>query len=209
MNSDYFKMLKDVRQAYIQNWNGKKRQDPYKFGDWFRYLTPIERNVWNDIRYLGLPFYPQFPVGKYYIDFADPFEKIALEIDGKIHQDPEVALRDADKTKFLNGKGWRVIRIPGWKTFRGRGRYDYICDDCDHYGEITDQYYTNTAQAVLERIKRHFYTAPVDSDSFNELISSEEVLEIVKKYKKDMVEQRELNKEIFAYDSNYPRLRHN
>jgi very-short-patch-repair endonuclease len=155
MTSDYFKMLKDVRQAYIQNWNGRRRQDPYKFGDWFRYLTPIEHNVWNDIRYLGLPFYPQFPVGKYYIDFADPFEKIALEIDGKIHQDPEVALRDADKTKFLNSKGWRVVRIPGWKTFRGRK--DYLNDDCDHYGEVVDQYYTNTAQAILEEIKNRFY----------------------------------------------------
>ena len=39
---------------------------------------------------LGLPFYPQYPIGKYFVDFADPVKKIVIECDGKkYHQDKE------------------------------------------------------------------------------------------------------------------------
>lgn len=198
MTSDYFEMLKGVREAYIQNWNGRRRQDPYKFGDWFRYLTPIERNVWNDIRYLGLPFYPQFPVGKYYIDFADPFEKIALEIDGKIHQEQEVALRDAEKTKFLNSKGWKVIRIPGWKTYRHKDRYAY--EEQNEYGDwLSPEYETETAEAILEEIQRRMYRRETPTDS--ELVCSLDILEEIKKQEAQMDNQRQVNKILFSYDS--------
>jgi len=39
-------------------------------------MSPIEFNVWSDIRSNGLMFYPQFPVLNYFIDFADPIRKI-------------------------------------------------------------------------------------------------------------------------------------
>jgi very-short-patch-repair endonuclease len=154
-NQEYFDALKQVKEAYKRHWNGRERQDPYKFGPWFENLTTIERNVWNDIRYLGLPFYPQFPVNRYYIDFANPFKKIAIEVDGKIHQEAEVAAKDERRDEYLKSKGWAIYRIPGWKTYKGR--HNYLVDQVDNYGEVVPQYYTNTAQAILEEIKERYF----------------------------------------------------
>lgn len=164
MTSNYFDMLKRVRQSYKEKWNGNERQDPYKFSDWFEWLTPIERNVWSDIRNLGLPFYPQFPAGPYYLDFADPFKKIALEIDGKIHLDAEVKQRDIKKDSYLEKNGWTVIRIQGWKTYKSREDYEYsdreienmyYCDQPIEY--VRPEYWTDCSEGILQNIKDRYY----------------------------------------------------
>lgn len=78
-------------------------------------MTPIERFVWGDLRSYGLPFYPQFPVGKYFVDFGDPKKRIAIECDGEgYHDRSKDVLRDA----VLLGCGWLVIRIEGWRCAR-------------------------------------------------------------------------------------------
>lgn len=84
--------------------------DPYAW-DVFIKLTPIEQSLWSDIRNANVVMYPQYPVGKYFVDFANPVAKVAIECDGKAyHLDKEKdAARDAD----LNSKGWTVYRITG------------------------------------------------------------------------------------------------
>lgn len=89
--------------------------DPY-FIDWLSVFTPIERDMWMSIRILGLPFYPQFPVGRYFVDFADPVHRIAIECDGKQwHDAAKDAIRDAD----MRAMGWRVWRFTGSECVRG------------------------------------------------------------------------------------------
>ncbi|HEX4334111.1 MAG TPA: DUF559 domain-containing protein [Usitatibacter sp.] len=56
--------------------------DPY-FADWPTILTPIELQMWSLIRSQPVPFYPQYPVGGYFIDFANPREKIGIECDSR------------------------------------------------------------------------------------------------------------------------------
>lgn len=80
---------------------------PY-FLDWD--FTPIERNAWTDIRALGLPLYPQVPVGRYFLDFADPVLKIGVELDGRAFHSVE---QDEPRDIALWEKGWRIFRIPG------------------------------------------------------------------------------------------------
>jgi very-short-patch-repair endonuclease len=86
--------------------------NPYPF-DWVSIFTPIECAMWGSIRgYGGLPFYPQFPIGPYFADFADPIKKIVIECDGsKWHTDKA---RDAKRNKFMVGLGWKIFRLPGW-----------------------------------------------------------------------------------------------
>lgn len=157
-------MLKRVRQSYKELWNGRERQDPYKFSDWFEWLTPIERNVWSDIRYLGLPFYPQFPVGKYFLDFADPFKKIALEIDGKVHLDAEVKEKDKHKDTYLEKNGWTVIRIQGWKTYKSREDYEYSEQEIEnmYYWDLPIEYvrpefWTECSEGILQDMRDRYY----------------------------------------------------
>ena len=84
--------------------------DPYIVADWDALLTPIEAAIWSDIRACGLPFWPQFPVGRYMADFADPIRKIALECDGAAYHDP---IKDRARDAALEKMGWTTYRIPG------------------------------------------------------------------------------------------------
>ena len=85
----------------------KSQTDPYLM-DW--QFTPIERMAWADIRGRGLPFYPQMPVGRRFVDFGDPHLRIAVELDGKhFHEAATDLARDAELWKL----GWRTFRIPG------------------------------------------------------------------------------------------------
>jgi very-short-patch-repair endonuclease len=50
-------------------------------------------------------------IGRWFIDFAFENKKIALEIDGRQHDDTDRANSDKIKDEFLASNGWKVIRI--------------------------------------------------------------------------------------------------
>jgi very-short-patch-repair endonuclease len=54
-------------------------------------------------------------VGRWFIDFAFLEQMIAVEIDGRQHEDVDRKQRDEEKDLFLNKCGWKVIRIK-WKN---------------------------------------------------------------------------------------------
>lgn len=53
--------------------------------------------------------------GKYFIDFAFINKKIALEIDGRQHNDLSIIKKDNQKDIFLKNNGWIVFRLK-WKN---------------------------------------------------------------------------------------------
>ena len=57
----------------------------------------------------GVHFRRQHVIGKYIADFCVPRKKIIIELDGGQHLDQEEY--DAERTKFLESKGYRVIRF--------------------------------------------------------------------------------------------------
>jgi very-short-patch-repair endonuclease len=74
-------------------------------------LTPIEQWLWHDIRALDLVMYPQYPVAGFFVDFANPKAKVAIECDGaEFHQ---VYEKDASRDAKLKSLGWTVYRISG------------------------------------------------------------------------------------------------
>ena len=84
--------------------------DPYEVR-WSEVFTPIEMAIWHEIRRAGLVFYPQLPVGAAFVDFGNPFHKIAIECDGKdYHLDK---LKDKRRDEMLARRGWQVFRITG------------------------------------------------------------------------------------------------
>jgi len=84
--------------------------DPYSIADWLNVFTPIERAAWSDIRCLPFSVWPQYPVGKYFVDFAIVHKKIAIECDGAAYHDAE---KDAVRDEELRKIGWAVVRVPG------------------------------------------------------------------------------------------------
>jgi very-short-patch-repair endonuclease len=68
-------------------------------------LLPTLRNAQLD----GLSFRRQHPVGPYILDFYCATLKLAVELDGGQHA--ERIGYDAARTRFLAGKGIRVVRF--------------------------------------------------------------------------------------------------
>ncbi|HCR72585.1 MAG TPA: hypothetical protein DIW23_14170 [Anaerolineae bacterium] len=75
-------------------------------------LTPAERKLWAHLRahrLNGIGFRRQHAIGNYITDFCAPSKKLIIELDGSQHLEQEEY--DAERTKFLESKGYRVLRF--------------------------------------------------------------------------------------------------
>ena len=85
--------------------------DAYAWDTGLIRMTMIESWLWHDIRAVDAVFYPQYPVAGFFVDFANPRAKVAIECDGaEFHQDKA---KDAARDKKLIDAGWSVYRITG------------------------------------------------------------------------------------------------
>ncbi|GAA0611861.1 endonuclease domain-containing protein [Brevundimonas kwangchunensis] len=86
-----------------------------KARDLRRRLSLPEVILWTVIRGRrlgGVPFRRQHPVGPYILDFYCEASRLAVEVDGSGHEDPDRARHDARRTVWLNAQGIAVLRIP-------------------------------------------------------------------------------------------------
>jgi very-short-patch-repair endonuclease len=75
-------------------------------------MTDVERILWRAIRgrqLHGNRFRRQHPIGPYIADFACLEKKCVIELDGGQHQNQTVY--DENRTMFLQGQGWQVLRF--------------------------------------------------------------------------------------------------
>ena len=76
--------------------------------------TIQERRLWNLLKnrqFHNLKFKRQQPIGDYIVDFICKEAKIIIEVDGGQHNESENIKYDKTRTEFLNGLGYKVIRI--------------------------------------------------------------------------------------------------
>lgn len=98
-----------------------KTADPMLYGLMKEYAnkmrsrpTQAEEMLWNVLRgknLNGIKFRRQHIVGSYIADFFCLKHNLIIELDGSIHQVPENKSSDAERTKWLQGEGYRVIRF--------------------------------------------------------------------------------------------------
>lgn len=130
--------------------------DPY-FVDWMRDASPIETRAWIDIRGLGTPLYPQFPLFNYFVDFANPYLKVGIEMDGKDWHDP---VKDRARDEFLASVGWHIYRITGKEAHKiveipdSGERYKYDDHEMD---VILEDYFLNTSEGVIAALDRVYF----------------------------------------------------
>jgi len=77
-------------------------------------LTEAERALWARLRgyqVSGLKFRRQQPIGPYIVDFVCFEKKIVIEVDGGQHGEESVRQRDDERTAWLHGEGFRVLRF--------------------------------------------------------------------------------------------------
>jgi very-short-patch-repair endonuclease len=76
--------------------------------------TPAERRLWTYLRQLnreGASFRRQAAMGRYVFDFADFGACLLIELDGGVHNAPDVALRDAEKANWAQSQGFALLRM--------------------------------------------------------------------------------------------------
>ena len=77
-------------------------------------MTEAEEALWAGLRrdgIRGMRWRRQHAIGRFVLDFYCPAHKLAVEVDGAVHDDPDQAARDAARTEALNQLGIRVVRV--------------------------------------------------------------------------------------------------
>ena len=92
-----------------------KRSTPkilHRAGELRKETTPAEKKLWGSLRLMrkdGIHFRRQHAIGNYIVDFCSPPRKLIIELDGSQHVDQ--AEYDSERTKYLEAKGYRVLRF--------------------------------------------------------------------------------------------------
>ena len=87
-------------------------------------MTPAERWLWEHIRNRrlgGFKFRRQHPVGQFVADFYCAEVRLILELDGGVHDEQQE--RDAVRSRDLQARGYRVLRLRNERILRRRRPY--------------------------------------------------------------------------------------
>lgn len=74
--------------------------------------TAAETRLWRALRgrrFRGLKWRRQHPVGPYIVDFFCRELRLAIEVDGAVHD--ATGERDRQRDEYLAGRGLRVVRV--------------------------------------------------------------------------------------------------
>ena len=77
--------------------------------------TDGEHLLWYQLRGSkldGRKFRRQHSIGPYIADFYCPEERLVVELDGNVHDEPAQRERDSKRTQYLNSQGITVLRFP-------------------------------------------------------------------------------------------------
>ena len=88
-----------------------------------REQTKEGNHLWYDfLKTYPVQFRRQYPIGCYYVDFFCYQAMLIVELEGAQHTEPEAIAYDRARTKFLQEKGYYVLRISNldiWRNFAG------------------------------------------------------------------------------------------
>lgn len=78
-----------------------------------RKATPAEQMLWVFLRgnNFGIRFHRQLNINQYIVDFCCWKEKFIIEVDGKIHERPEIAEYDKVRENDLKKLGFKILRF--------------------------------------------------------------------------------------------------
>lgn len=166
-NENYFKTLQRLKEYYLDAYNSimahheKGSLSHYRVYpcDWSTIHTPIEFAAWSSIRAKGrTPLYPQFPVDRYFVDFANPYYRIGVELDGKEWHNAD---KDRERDTHLAQLGWKIFRITGAEMYRTD--YEWHGDlftDWNTYDEDFQKmrhWLMNTGDGVIEAVRFQYF----------------------------------------------------
>jgi len=136
----------------------------YEIQSWDKILDPVAHNIFDDIKCLGIPLYPVYPISEYdYIHYGNPFIKVGIEIVYKNSSKERINR----KIKQLQSKGWTVYETDSRKahfTFREyhefalKGKPVQFDDmESDEQSKFIEHHKDHNTGCLLEYVKdKHF-----------------------------------------------------
>ena len=81
--------------------------------------TEAENLLWQYLKAdgMGVTFKRQHIIGEYIVDFINLTSKLVIELDGGYHQLPQQQTDDAERTKWLENMGYKVMRFSNEELF--------------------------------------------------------------------------------------------
>lgn len=152
----YMENLTDIMEASKKD---VRKWDNTYYLNWRNHFSPIEKIAWDCIREMSnIVLYPQFPVFNFFIDFANPFLKIGLELDGKNYHNVE---KDSERDLKLQRFGWKIFRISGKEAHQ-----EYFTNnELDDKGIVGDEkikqienWILNSCDGIITAIKYWYFT---------------------------------------------------
>lgn len=139
---------------------GLAKKDLRKYFDIFSFdfenmFSPIEILAWNSIRNRSMVLYPQYPALNFILDFANPYLKIGVELDGKEFHEIE---KDRIRDEKLLAAGWRIFRISGAECLRTVEK-PLLDKNYPQLYQEANKYFFTTMEGVLEAIDQIFFYA--------------------------------------------------
>jgi very-short-patch-repair endonuclease len=77
-------------------------------------MADCEKRLWHILRsrrYLGYKFRRRVPIGPFIADFECISARLVIEVDGDSHGNDAQEARDAERTRWLESRGWHVLRF--------------------------------------------------------------------------------------------------
>ncbi len=116
MRTDHQRQTYNRLQAEAASRPGSRR---VRTPDGFVWMSPIEADLYDAMLREGLLPVPQACIKGYYVDFAFPDVRVAVEADGAPYHGGERRERDRKRDWILRREGWTVKRFHG-KTICAR-----------------------------------------------------------------------------------------
>ena len=103
--------------------------------------------------------YPEFPVLSYFVDFGNPFLKIAIEADSEKYHDKE---KDMERDRKLSEIGWKTFRVSYKENFTPFKEFGEISEmisngNEDEGFEEKTNWMLNTSDGVVDAIEFFYF----------------------------------------------------
>jgi len=113
-----------------------------------------EKSLWGSIVRRPMAMYPEFPVLNYFVDFGNPFLRIAIEADSKTFHDKR---RDSERDRNLLQEGWKTFRVSYTENFEpfielGEIAEMILNQDGEVAAEEMEKWMLNTSDGVVDAI---------------------------------------------------------
>ena len=136
----------------------------YEIQSWDKMLDAVAHNIFDDIKCLGVPLYPVYPISEFdYIHFGNPFIKIGIEIAYKNSSREKIDR----KLKRLRSMGWTIYETDSRKAyFTFREYHEYVLKgkdvqfdgmELEDQSKFIEQHKDHNTGCLLEYVKdTHF-----------------------------------------------------